>query len=124
MYVTDRGIEEPVERRGTESVSLEWVGEQLRTFVDMNPELETAIERSPRGWPATTRTMRTDRPIRRVELDRGAELDKNAWWATIPAVAAILESGLNIPTGVTFHRTNDFCAEANDTKPPTCAISH
>ncbi|MEV6489886.1 DUF6104 family protein [Actinoplanes sp. NPDC051633] len=45
MYFTDRGIEELVERRGQESVSLEWVGEQLRTFVDMNPEFETAIER-------------------------------------------------------------------------------
>ena len=45
MYFTDRGIEELVERRGQESVSLEWVGEQLRTFVDQNPEFETAIER-------------------------------------------------------------------------------
>ena len=45
MYFTDRGIEELVERRGEESVTLEWVGEQLRTFVDMNPEFETAIER-------------------------------------------------------------------------------
>jgi hypothetical protein len=45
MYFTDRGIEELVERRGAESVTLEWVGEQLRTFVDMNPEFETAIER-------------------------------------------------------------------------------
>jgi hypothetical protein len=45
MYFTDRGIEELVERRGEETVSLEWIGEQLRTFVDMNPEFETAIER-------------------------------------------------------------------------------
>jgi hypothetical protein len=45
MYFTDRGIEELVERRGQETVSLEWVGEQLRTFVDLNPEFETAIER-------------------------------------------------------------------------------
>ena len=45
MYFTDRGIEELVERRGEETVSLEWVGEQLRTFVDINPEFETAIER-------------------------------------------------------------------------------
>ncbi len=45
MYFTDRGIEELVERRGEESVTLEWVGAQLRTFVDMNPEFETAIER-------------------------------------------------------------------------------
>lgn len=45
MYFTDRGIEELVERRGGESVTLEWLGEQLRTFVDLNPEFETPIER-------------------------------------------------------------------------------
>ncbi|GID95921.1 DUF6104 family protein [Amorphoplanes digitatis] len=45
MYFTDRGIEELVERRGEESVTLEWVGEQLRNFVDNHPEFETAIER-------------------------------------------------------------------------------
>lgn len=45
MYFTDRGIEELVDRRGEESVTLEWVGEQLRSFVDANPEFETAIER-------------------------------------------------------------------------------
>jgi len=46
--------------------------------------------------------MRTDRPIRRVELDKGAEIDHSAWWAQIPAVKAILEHGLNLPAGVTF----------------------
>ena len=45
MYFTDRGIEELVQRRGEETVTLEWLGEQLRTFVDMNPEFETPIER-------------------------------------------------------------------------------
>jgi Family of unknown function (DUF6104) len=45
MYFTDRGIEELVERRGEESVTLEWLGEQLRTFVDLNPEFEIPIER-------------------------------------------------------------------------------
>ena len=45
MYFTDRGIEELVERRGGETVTLEWVAEQLRTFVDVNPEFETSIER-------------------------------------------------------------------------------
>ena len=34
-----------MERRGEESVTLEWVGEQLRAFVDGHPEFETAIER-------------------------------------------------------------------------------
>ncbi|MEV6629387.1 DUF6104 family protein [Actinoplanes sp. NPDC051470] len=45
MYFTDRGIEELVERRGEESVTLEWVASQLQSFVDINPEFETAIER-------------------------------------------------------------------------------
>lgn len=45
MYFTDRGIEELAARRGEEQVSLEWLSEQLRTFVDLNPEFETPIER-------------------------------------------------------------------------------
>jgi hypothetical protein len=45
MYFTDRGIEELVERRGTETVSMEWVAERLRDFLDANPEFETPIER-------------------------------------------------------------------------------
>ena len=45
MYFTDRGIEELVERRGRETVTLEWVAEQLRTFVDTNPQFETPIDR-------------------------------------------------------------------------------
>ncbi|TWJ26121.1 DUF6104 family protein [Micromonospora endolithica] len=45
MYFTDRGIEELVERRGQEQVSIEWLAERLRDFVDLNPEFETPIER-------------------------------------------------------------------------------
>ncbi len=45
MYFTDRGIEELTERRGTETVSLEWLAEQLRIFVDENPQFETAVDR-------------------------------------------------------------------------------
>ncbi|MFI7573568.1 DUF6104 family protein [Micromonospora sp. NPDC049497] len=45
MYFTDRGIEELVERRGEEQVSIEWLAERLRDFVDLNPEFETPIER-------------------------------------------------------------------------------
>jgi Family of unknown function (DUF6104) len=45
MYFTDRGIEELVERRGGETVTLEWLAEQLRTFVDTNPQFETPIDR-------------------------------------------------------------------------------
>jgi hypothetical protein len=45
LYFTDRGIEELEQRRGEETVSLSWVATQLQTFVDLNPEFETAIER-------------------------------------------------------------------------------
>jgi hypothetical protein len=45
MYFTDRGIEELVERRGEEQVSLEWLAERLQHFVDANPEFETAVDR-------------------------------------------------------------------------------
>ena len=45
MYATDRGIEELVERRGEEAVSVEWLAERLRTFVDLNPAFEDAVER-------------------------------------------------------------------------------
>jgi hypothetical protein len=45
MYFTDRGIEELVERRGEEQVSIEWLGARLQTFVDAHPDFETAIDR-------------------------------------------------------------------------------
>lgn len=45
MYFTDRGTEELQERRGEETVSLAWLAEQMRTFVDLNPEHEVAVER-------------------------------------------------------------------------------
>lgn len=45
MYFTDRGIEELTDRRGDEEVSLSWVADRLREFVDLNPEFETAVDR-------------------------------------------------------------------------------
>ena len=45
MYFTDRGIEELQKRRGEDEVSLDWLAERLREFVDLNPEFETPIER-------------------------------------------------------------------------------
>jgi hypothetical protein len=45
MYFTDRGIEELAERRGAETVPLEWLADRLRDFVDLNPEFEVPIER-------------------------------------------------------------------------------
>lgn len=45
MYFTDRGIEELDKRRGEDEISVAWLAEQLRTFVDLNPEFEVPIER-------------------------------------------------------------------------------
>ncbi|MBA3311297.1 MAG: hypothetical protein H0U28_14805 [Nocardioidaceae bacterium] len=45
MYFTDRGIEELVDRRGDELVSLSWVADRLQEFVDLNPDFETPVER-------------------------------------------------------------------------------
>ncbi|MBU6313190.1 MAG: hypothetical protein KGN38_11715 [Actinomycetales bacterium] len=45
MYFTDRGIEELARRRGEEDVTLEWLSERMREFVDLNPDFEIPIER-------------------------------------------------------------------------------
>lgn len=45
MYFTDRGIEELADRRGEEAVTLAWLAERLRTFVDLNPEFEVPVDR-------------------------------------------------------------------------------
>ncbi|MGC9668910.1 DUF6104 family protein [Planosporangium sp. 12N6] len=45
MYFTDRGIEELSERRGDETITMDWLAERLRDFVDLNPEFETPVER-------------------------------------------------------------------------------
>ncbi|AXE38668.1 DUF6104 family protein [Acidipropionibacterium virtanenii] len=45
MYFTDRGIEELERRRGDEEVTLTWVADEMRHFVDLNPEFEVAVER-------------------------------------------------------------------------------
>ena len=45
MYFTDAGIEELDDRRGDEQVSVSWLAERLRDFVDLNPEWETAVDR-------------------------------------------------------------------------------
>jgi Family of unknown function (DUF6104) len=45
MYFTDRGIEELQTRRGEDEVTLAWLADQLRTFVDLNPQFETPVER-------------------------------------------------------------------------------
>jgi hypothetical protein len=45
MYFTDRGIEELEKRRGDEEVTLAWLADQMRTFVDVQPDFEDAVER-------------------------------------------------------------------------------
>ena len=45
MYFTDRGIEELADRRGQEEVSLSWLAERLREFVDEHPEAEAPVDR-------------------------------------------------------------------------------
>jgi hypothetical protein len=45
VYFTDKGIEELEQRRGDETVTLRWLAERLRDFVDLNPEFETPVER-------------------------------------------------------------------------------
>ncbi len=45
MYFTDRGIEELETRRGDDEVTFAWLADQLRTFVDLNPDFEVPVER-------------------------------------------------------------------------------
>jgi hypothetical protein len=45
VYFTDRGLEELVDRRGEEQVTLAWLADQLQVFVDLNPEFEVPVER-------------------------------------------------------------------------------
>lgn len=45
MYFTDRGIEELAGRREGERLSVEWLADRLRVFVDLNPQFEDAVDR-------------------------------------------------------------------------------
>lgn len=53
MYDTDRGIEALEQQRGETEVSLAWVAQRCREFVDLNPEFEVAVDRLT-GWLAAT----------------------------------------------------------------------
>jgi len=46
MYFTDQGIEELAQRRASDEVSLGWLAERLREFVDIAPRVRG------RGGPA------------------------------------------------------------------------
>ena len=45
MYFTDRGLEELATKRGQEQVTLGWLAERLREFVDEHPEFEVPVDR-------------------------------------------------------------------------------
>jgi hypothetical protein len=45
VYFTDRGIEELEDRRADDRVTLGWLAERLREFVDLSPESESTVER-------------------------------------------------------------------------------
>jgi hypothetical protein len=45
VYYTDKGIEELADRRGTDEVTLGWLAERLREFVDFTPEAEAPVDR-------------------------------------------------------------------------------
>lgn len=45
MYATDRGIEELVDRRGDQEVTLAWLAGKLQAFVDLHPDFEVPVER-------------------------------------------------------------------------------
>ena len=62
MYFTDAGIEELVDRRGEEQVTMAWLAERLRDFVDLNPEFDTPVDRLA-SWLA------------RLEADGDGDLD-------------------------------------------------
>jgi hypothetical protein len=44
MYFTDRGIEELAERRGEDQVTLGWLAERLREFIDLHPGAESPVD--------------------------------------------------------------------------------
>jgi hypothetical protein len=45
VYFTDRGIEELADRRGDDEVTLGWLAERLREFVDLSPGYAAPVDR-------------------------------------------------------------------------------
>jgi len=45
VYYTDKGIEELADRRGADEVTLGWLAERMREFVDLTPEAEAPVDR-------------------------------------------------------------------------------
>jgi len=72
MYFTDRGIEELDDRRGDEQVSISWLAERLRDYVDDHPEAEATID-SLASWLA-----RLDEDDDELSADDGDGAGKSA----------------------------------------------
>jgi len=64
VYYTDRGIEELADRRGTDEVTLGWLAERMREFVDFTPEAEAPVDRLA-SWLARL----DDDELARLDLD-------------------------------------------------------
>jgi hypothetical protein len=45
MYFTDRGLEELADRRGDDQVTMSWLAERLREFIDLNPDAAAQVDR-------------------------------------------------------------------------------
>lgn len=45
MYFTDRGLDELEDARADDEVSIAWLVDRMREFIDLHPEHEVAIER-------------------------------------------------------------------------------
>jgi hypothetical protein len=45
VYDSDRGIEELDRRRGDDEVTLAWLAQRMREFVDREPDFEVPVER-------------------------------------------------------------------------------
>jgi len=44
MYFTDRGLEELEERRGGDRVTLGWLAQRLREFIDLHPDAASPVD--------------------------------------------------------------------------------
>src|SRR5580658_2579285 len=78
MYFTDAGIEELDERRGDEQVTMAWLAERMRDFVDLNPEFETAIDRLAKWLARTDRDFAPRLHRSRQREGRGDDVAVNA----------------------------------------------
>ena len=90
MYSTDRGLEELDARRGEEQVTLAWLADQLRTFVDLHPSTRSPSSASRPGWPASTTT--NEDPMSAGDLSHSDSLG--------PAEAVICFVGASVLAGV------------------------